>query len=169
MGPFNRIIFEEGARDDLSVAGDRAFIVSLSNEFEGIDYYCNSKVVHEYFVRKYIEGFERFDKHFNIDLANQLRSYLEQSFINGLEYETKAKSKKVGDMTVQAVHRYKYDTYDLVLRLVNKKKDIVKEDVIFTSDPDPFVVHFDVNKIEIDNDKLRVINKVREETLVYDL
>ncbi len=169
LGPFNRIIFEEGANDDLSVAGDRAFVVSLSNEFDGFGHYCDSETVHEYFVRKYIEGFERLDKHFNISLANQLRSYLDQCFTNGLEYETKAKSKKVGDITVHAVHRYKYDTYDLVVRLVNKKKDIVKEEVVFTCDPDPFVVHFDVNKVEIDDARLRVINKTREEVLAYDL
>lgn len=168
LGMFNRLIFEEGARDDLSIAGDRAFVISLNNEFTEIEYYRNAEVVHKYFVRKYIEGFERFDKHFNLGLTDQLRPYLEQHFINGFEYEKKAKSKKIGDVTVQAIHRYKYDTYDLVVRLVNKKKGVVKEDVVFTCDPDPFVVHYDVNKFEIDEKKLRVLNKVGEEVLVYE-
>jgi len=39
----------------------------------------------------------------------------------------------------------------------------------FTCDPDPFVVHFDVNKVEIDDHKVRAINKIREEHLVYEL
>jgi hypothetical protein len=32
-------------------------------------------------------------------------------------------------------------------------------------DADPFVVHFDVNRVEIDNNQIRVINKIRKETL----
>jgi hypothetical protein len=170
LGAFNRIIFEEDASDDLSVVGDKAFVVSLKKEFKGLEQYSSAEVVHEYFVRKYLEGFERFDKKFNLDLTEQLRLQLEDSFKNNcFEYEAKAKSKKVGDITVQVIHRYRYDTYDLVVRMIKKNKEIVAERVIFTCDPDPFIVHFEVNKVEIEDDKIRIINKNEEQTLVADL
>jgi hypothetical protein len=60
LGPFNRIIFEEGSVDDLSVSGDRAFVVCLVEEFVSLEKLSGEKLVHEYFVKKYMEGFERF-------------------------------------------------------------------------------------------------------------
>jgi hypothetical protein len=167
LGPFNRIIFEEGNSDDLSIAGDRAFVVCLEGEFERIDQFSSENTVHDYFARKYLEGFERFDNHFDQNLLTQLRPLLEQHFKDGYKYESKAKSKKLNDLTIQALHRYIYDRYELVVQKVNKNKEIEKEQVVFTCDPDPFVVNYDANKIEIDEDKIRVINKIREEHLVY--
>lgn len=169
LGKFNRFVFEEGERDDLSIAGDRAFVVCLEEEFEHTQGLNDKKSVHNFFVRKYLEGFSRVDKHFGLNLTEQLREVLATELSDKFEFESKVKSKKEGDLTVLVVHRYKYDSYDLVVRVLDKNKEVVEENVLFSCDPDPFKVHFDVNKVEIDNGQINVINKVREKTLVYDL
>ncbi|MCV2883592.1 hypothetical protein OE749_02620 [Aestuariibacter sp. AA17] len=169
LGFFNRIVFQEGNDRDMSAVGDKAFRVCVEPEFYSLNQFATEGDVHRYFTTKYLEGFARFDKQFNLNLTADLQAKLENSFTDGLKYDIKAKPKKVGDVTVQALHRYKYDSYTLVVQKINKKKEILDEQVIFTCDPDPFVVHFDVNKVEIDDSKVRVINKVREVTLVYDL
>ncbi len=169
LGFFNRIVFQEGNDRDMSVVGDKAFRVCIEPEFTSIDKLATESDVHQYFTRKYLEGFARFGKQFNLDLTTDLQLQLEHSFTDGYKYETKAKSKKIGDATVQVLHRYRFDSYTLVVQKINKKKEIFDEQIIFTCDPDPFVVHYDVNKVEIDASKVRVINKVREESLIYEL
>lgn len=165
LGFFNRIVFQEGNDKDLSIVGDKAFRVCVKQEFEGFENLSTDERVHNYFVKKYLEGFERIDQKFNLNFTGELRSQIEQQFKNGLKYETKAKVKKVKDVTVQAIHRYKYDKYELVVQIIGKNKKIAKEKVVFECKPDPFVVHFDVNRVEIENNQVRVINKIREETL----
>ena len=63
LGLFNRIIFEEGNRDDLSICGDKAFVVCIAKDFQSITELKDESVIHDYFVRKYLEGFERLDSH----------------------------------------------------------------------------------------------------------
>ncbi len=169
LGFFNRIVFQEGNDRDMSVVGDKAYRVCLDPEFVSLDQFATEDDVHRYFTRKYLEGFARFDKQFNLNLTPDLQAKLENGFTDGFKYDTCAKSKKIGDVTIQVLHRYKYDSYDLVVKTIGKKKEILGEKVIFTCDPDPFVVHFDVNKVEIDDGKVKVINKVREESLVCEL
>jgi len=167
LGSFNRVVFEEGQKNDFSIVGDKAFVICLSEEFEGIHNFWKANDVHDYFVRKYIEGFEKLDTKFDLNLTDQIRSVLEVKFSNCLEYEVKAKSKKIRSFTVQVIHRYKYDIYELLVRVLDGKKEIVKEVVIYSYDPDPFVVNYDVNKIEIDASSVRVINKLRENTIIF--
>ncbi|MGR5287731.1 hypothetical protein ACP3V5_20605 [Vibrio maritimus] len=169
LGLFNRIVFQEGNDSDMSIVGDKAFRICVEPVFASLEQFTTEEDVHRYFTKKYLEGFARFDKEFNLNLTTDLQTMLEHTFSDGFKYDTRAKSKKIGDMTVQVLHRYKYDRYDLVVQKIRKKKEYFDEQVILTCDPDPFVVHFDVNKVEIDDSKVRVINKVREESLVYDL
>lgn len=169
LGFFNRIVFQEGNDRDMSVVGDKVYRICVESEFTSLDQFATEDDVHRYFIRKYLEGFARFDKQFNLDLTTDLQAKLEHSFTDGFKYDTKAKAKKVGNVRIQVLHRYKYDSYDLVVQKISKKKEILDEQVILTCDPDPFVVHFDVNKVEIDDSKVRVVNKVREESLVYVL
>ena len=63
FGLFNRIVFEEGAADDLTIVGDRAFVVCIAKDFQSITELKDESVIHDYFVRKYLEGFERLDSH----------------------------------------------------------------------------------------------------------
>lgn len=169
LGLFNRIVFQEGNDRDMSIVGDKAFRVCVEQEFTSLEQFTTKEYVHRYFTKKYLEGFARFDKEFNLNLTTDLQPLLEHGFCNSFKYDIKVKSKKIGSKTVIALHRYKYDRYDLVVQMVNKEKEVLDEQVIFSCDPDPFIVHFDVNKIDIDNSKMRVINKVRETTIFYEL
>lgn len=163
------MIFEEGNDKDMSVVGDKAFLVCINPEFLSLDQFANDDDVHRYFTRKYLEGFSRLDKHFNLSLAQDLQMKLEHGFANRFKYETVIKSKKVGDVIVRVLHRYKFDSYVLVVQFISKTKAILDEKVIFSCDPDPFIVHYEINKVEIDGSKVKVINKVRKESLVYEL
>lgn len=80
LGFFNCIIFEEGAEEDLSVVPDRAFIVALKQDSEGMDRLRTEQLVHEYFSRKYLEGFARFDGHFGTTLSKDARDFLAREF-----------------------------------------------------------------------------------------
>jgi len=169
LGFFNRIIFEEGEIDDLSLAGDRAFVVCLSEEFFDNGNMIDPQVAHRYFVRKYLEGFKRFDAKFGLQLAEQLQVVIENQFSDFLEYEIKAKSKRLGDLSVQVFHQYKCNSYELIVRIFNKQKDLVKEDVAFMRTPDPISIEYDVDKIEIEEGRLRIISSVGEETIMFYL
>jgi len=169
LGAFNRIVFEEGSCDDLTIVGDRAFVVSIAEEFSGFEAFSSEGYVHKYFVRKYIEGFRRFDKKYNLSLADELRIEIDRKFAGGLKYEVKLKSIKKAAFVVNLVHRYGYSAYELVVRLIDKDKVVIKEIVLFSCDPDPFVVHYEINRIEVVGRELRVINKIRETVLTCDL
>lgn len=168
LGLFNRIVFQEGNDRDMSIVGDKAFRVCIKSEFTSLEQFATKDDVHKYFINKYLEGFSRFDKQFDLNLTTDLEENLEDYFSDEFKYESKAKSKKIGDVIVQVLHRYKYDRYELVVQTISKKKEILDEQVIFTGDPDPFVIHYDINKIEIDDSTVKVINKVREQTLSHN-
>jgi phage-related protein len=97
-----------------------------------------------------------------LDLSTGLNFFLENQFGDGLKYEVGAKSKRQGDVTIQVLHRYRCDRYELVMQKINKNKNLEQEKIMFSCDPDPFVVDYHVNKVEIEGGKVRIMNKVRE-------
>jgi hypothetical protein len=67
------------------------------------------------------------------------------------------------------VKRYKYDAFDLLLRVIDKRGVRLSETVIFNFVPDPYRVYFNVHKVEINEDCIRVINQNGELTKEFVL
>ncbi|WP_375753658.1 hypothetical protein [Vibrio sp. HN007] len=169
LGTFNRFVFQEGYHEDMSIVGDKAFRICVKPEFTSMEKFTSSEFTHCYFVRKYLEGFSKIDQKFGLNLEDELRQKMKLKFEGGYKYDAKAKSKKVGKVIVQLLHRYQFDRYKLVFQCIDHCKNVQDEKVIFESEPDPFTVHFDINKIEIDEHKVRVFNKIRQEHLLVEL
>lgn len=169
LGSFNRIIFEEGDKDDLSIAGDRAYVVCLSQDFAGFKELNNAHVIHDYFTRKYLEGFAKLDGEFSLNLTAQLSIFLNKIFHGNFEYEILIRSKKNHDYDYQVLGRYRYDQFDLIVRKLDSRNAVLNHEVIFSCLPDPFVVDYDVHQVLINSNSVRVTNKVRDEILVYNL
>lgn len=168
LGEFNRFVFEEGGkfREDLTIQGEKAFIVCVSLEYPGL-VLETALEVHRYFVRKYLEGFERVDAHFNLHLTPELRVAIENEYASGeYSYEKKIAGKRLHERSVQLFHHYDHKEYRLIMR-VKSGKDQSHERTLFTGDPDPFIVKFDVNKVEISKDGLKVINAIGAQTLRF--
>ena len=70
LGLFNRIVFEEArSQDDCKIVGDKAFCICVTPEFVSLEEFNSKERAHQYFVAKYMEGFARFDQHFNLALS----------------------------------------------------------------------------------------------------
>lgn len=172
LGNFNSIIFREG-RDhiqdqDMSVVGEKAFLVTLDSEFKALQENPTNEALHEYFKNKYLEGISKFDKKFNLSLKNQLQPEIESAFKDKLKYEFPAKDKKYKGVTIRALHRYTPDHYSLVAQELDNDK-LLKEEVICTCEPDPFLAKFKVNKIEIKNNFIFVTNGIDETHTTHNL
>lgn len=157
LGEFNRFVFREkvAPEHDLRVVGEKAFAVGIELEYP--DFVLETAPeVHEYFVRKYLEGFERVDSHFNLQLTPELREAIAIEYASGeYFYEKKIAGKRLEGKSVQLFHHYDHKEYQS------------HERTLFTGDPDPFIVKFDVNKVEISKDGLKVINAIGAQTLRF--
>jgi hypothetical protein len=171
LGEFNRVLFQEASTDEdfMIVMGTKTLKVDLLKDFKSLDQFSNAQVTHDYFKRKYIEGFKRFDAHFGLNLTPDLIVFLEDYFKNGLMYEKEMKSKRMQGHKYQVVKCYKYNTFDLMLRITDKQGVQLSEAVIFEMKPDPYIVYFDVNKVEINEDCIRVINRNDKLTTTFFL
>lgn len=170
LGEFNRILFTEAdIKSDLKEVGIKAFNVFLAEDFRSLDQFSNAEVTHGYFKRKYIEGFKRVDAHFGLNLTSKLEMFLDDHFKNGYVYEKEMKSKRIRDYKFQVVKRYKYNAFDLVLKIINKQGYLISENVIFNFLPDPFRIHFNVHKIEINENYINVLNQNGELTKTFIL
>src|SRR5262245_8677310 len=103
LGAWNRIVFEEGCAKDLTIAGDRAFAVRLDDEFTSLESLSSADIVHRYFARKYLEGFERFDEHFELDLTSAVRAYCDE---RRYSYEKQFASRKIAGIAYAVVGVY---------------------------------------------------------------
>lgn len=172
LGKFNRVIFQEGydyVQDhDLSVVGDKAFLVRLTSKFRKVQAESTEQELHVYFSENYLEGFNKFDRCFNLNLKEAMQSEIDSSFKEGLKYESVAKIKKNKNLTVRVIHRYTPDRYSLVAQKLDKQERLLHEDVICTCEPDPFLAKFEVSKVEIKNDLVVVTNGLGNEHVIYD-
>lgn len=159
LGEFNRVLFQEESNiKDFKVVGVKALAVCLTKEFESLDQFINAEVTHQYFKRKYVEGFKRFDAHFGLNLTPELETFLNDYFKYGYVYEKEMKSKRINGLKHQVLKQYKYDVFNLVLRVLDKSGAMVKETILQSGKPDPFLVHYNVNKVNILDDKIQVLS-----------
>jgi hypothetical protein len=170
LGDFNRILFTEAdIKSDLKEVGIKAFNVFLAEEFHSLDQFNNAEVTHQYFKRKYVEGFKRFDAHFGLNLTPELETFLNDYFKNGYVYEKEMKSKRINGLKHQVLKQYKFDVFNLVLRVLDKSGAMVKETILQSSKPDPFLVHYNVNKVNILDDKIEVLGSTGKVEAEYSL
>jgi hypothetical protein len=159
LDKFSRIGFEEVVDNkDLRVFESvKLFKINLVQDFQSLDQFSNAEVTHQYFKRKYIEGFKRFDAHFGLSLTSELETFLDDYFKNGYVYEKEMKSKRINGLKHQVLKQYKYDLFNLVLRVFHNSGALLKETILQNGKPDPFLVHYNVNKVNILNDKIQVL------------
>ncbi len=168
LGSFNRFVFRENVEPvhDLNVVGEKAFAVGISLEYPEVDLQT-AQGVHQYFVRKYLEGFERVDAHFGLSLTEELREVLAQEYVLGnYFYEKKIAGKRLSDSSVQLFDHYTHEEYQLILR-TTIRRELVREEVIFTFEPDVFRVKFRVKKFNITDEGVEVIDSLGRQTLFH--
>lgn len=175
VGRFNRIVFEEGSRFDLEVVGDRAFAVRLSEStmdegspfrVGGIGTYGQ---LHQYFVRKYLEGFKRFDAHFGLALSPKLELFLAGSSAEKYVFEKLAGKYKIDIGSLEMLHRYWPDRYELIARIASANGHPPEERVLLELIPDPFKVHYHVAKIEVEGRRVTITNRTDSGVEVREL
>lgn len=167
LGEFNRFVFQEFVEpaEDLKVVGEKAFAVGVSLEYPDV-VLVTAEDVHRYFVRKYLEGFERVDTHFNLQLTAELREAIDREYASGeYFYEKKLASKRIDGKSVQLFDHYTHEEYTLIMR--TKVGSQVEERVLFRFEPDVFRVKYRIKKCEISPEGVRVLNSVGKETLYY--
>ena len=172
LGKFNRIVFSECNSTKLDFDCDtmfKNFRVNIAEEFKSLDQFTSAQVTHDYFKRKYIEGFKRFDAHFGLNLTPQLIAYLDGYFKNGYVYEKEMKSKRVDGLKHQVLKQYKYDVFNLVLRVFDKSGTLLKETVLQSGKPDTISVYYNVNKVNILEDKIEVLGSTGKVENQYPL
>lgn len=158
LGEFNRVLFqEENNNKDFKVVGVKALAVCLTEDFQSLAQFSSAEITHQYFRRKYIEGFKRFDAHFGLHLTPELETFLDDYFKNGYVYEKEMKSKRIDGLKYQILKQYQYDVFNLILRVFDKKGEMLKETILQSGKPDPFVVHYNVNKVNILDEKIEVL------------
>lgn len=159
IGKANRIIFTEHMGKVLVgvVEGMKFVEVDIDVEFQSLDQFSNEEVTYQYFKRKYIEGFKRFDAHFGLNLSPELEAFLDDYFKKSYVYEKEMKSKRISGLKHQVLKQYKYDVFNLVLRVFDKSGGLLKETILQSGKPDPFLVHYNVNKVNILEDKIEVL------------
>jgi hypothetical protein len=168
LGKFSRIGFQEGYSElDLTIYGTSAFVICTKIEFPS-QRLTQPKDIHDYFVRKYLEGFQRVDDHFKLELTRELQDQFQDHFQHdNYFYEKKKIGKKVGRTKIELVHHYTCESYILIARYFEGARHLADE-TLYEGVPDPFSVHFHINKIEFESRRVRIINKIGEETLVHD-
>ena len=166
IGAFNRLVFEEGGDecDDFKIVGNNALPVSIEQTYHELDSLLTSRGFHNYFVRKYLEGFRRFDSHFKTTFESYLSPLLDEKYNNELCYEKKMATKRLKNYRLQAIGSYSKDTFKLILNVYEKNK-LINSQTVFECEPDMFIVKYDLHKIEISDSVVSVFNKVREKTL----
>ena len=154
----NRIIFTE-KKPQFTLVGifDKHVLVKVDDEFNNLAQFNSAEATYDYFKRKYIEGFKRFDAHFGLNLTPDLITFLDDYFKDGYVYEKEMKSKRVNGLKHQVLKQYQYDVFNLVLRVFDKAGNLLKERVLQSGIPDPFLVHYNVNKVNILDDKIEVL------------
>ena len=166
MGCFNRVVFEESQNKDFAVEGDNALRVCLSEDFKSFDSFQSEDIVHDYFTKKYFEGFLKLDKKFGSELTVNLRALVENNFRDCCAYKKNIKTIGCPPKKYHLINLYYYNKFSLLVREIDKKQTI-NEEIIYSCQPDPFIVNYNVNKVDVRSDCILIFNKIREETAIY--
>ncbi|WJI14956.1 hypothetical protein MWN52_15200 [Pseudoxanthomonas winnipegensis] len=176
LGRFDRFVFVEGSRIDMRVVGDRAFAVNISETAkapgsplaqEGQN---STAETHSYFVGKYLEGFDRIDKHFNLSLAAPLAETLKMRFSQHLAYERPVHGQAVKKSRLRLFHRYTKDQYQLVARENDEQEGRApSEFILMELMPDPFQVHYHVSRVTVKGRRISIANATESKMIVRDV
>lgn len=166
LGKFNRIVFEEGGNgsNDFRVVGNNALPVSLEKSYEELEFHKSDREVHDYFVRKYLEGFRKFDDYYSTSLVKYLAPLLKEKYKDDLFYEKKMAAKRLGVLGLQAVGRYSKESFKLIIKSFEKNL-LTKSKVVFECEPDMFIVKYAAYKVVITDTSISIINKICDKTL----
>lgn len=118
--------------------------------------------MHVYFKRKYIEGFKRFDAHFKQNLTPYLIQFLEDYFKNSYLYKKEMKSRLINKRKCIVIKQYKYNAFNLLLRINDKAGTLISETVLETFEPDLYRVPYHFDKVELVDNKVRVFKSTKE-------
>lgn len=170
IGAFNRLVFSEGgdSKEDFIIVGNNALPVAIDESYDELSTLKSDLEFHNYYVRKFLDGFSKFDAHYESKFKDYLEPLIKDKYKDSLHFDKKMATKRVGHLRLQVVGRFTREKFTLNVFVFNKK-EMIKSQVIFECEPDMFIVKFDAYKVEIDDDKVRVINKVDEITLERDL
>lgn len=166
LGAFNRLVFEEGGDTarDFTIVGNSALPVSIEETYSELEALGSDREAHNYFVRKYLEGFRKLDDHYSSTFEAYLEPLINTKYEDDLFYEKKMAGKRTDGLHFQVMGRYSRSTFKLIVN-VYEKKNLVKSIPIYDSEPDMFTVKYDVHKVEVTDTVITVINKLREITL----
>ena len=169
LGNFNRIVFEEGDQDDFSVVGNNALVVCIVKEFTSFEDLQSQQQVHSYFLRKYLDGFGRFEKHYGVQLVGELDGFLDSYFSEEYAYRKKLASRQVHGKTYAVIGKYTYDSYSLIVEQSTKQLGVLRREAIYSAPPDPFVVRYDVHSVKFEAAGIRVTSTAGGETAFFPL
>jgi len=170
VGAFNRLVFEEGgcSSEDFQVVGNNALPVSIGYTYEELSSLDSNRSIHEYFVRKFLEGFKRFDDHFSTSYVDLLEPLIKEKYQDELYFEKKMATKRIGNLRLQAVGRFSSNSFDLIIKVFDGRS-LIKSKVIYQCEPDMFIVRFHAYKVDITEELVSIISKVDEKTLELNI
>lgn len=170
LGAFNRLVFSEGGDSsrDFGIVGNNALPVAISNTRAELTTATTDREAHDYYIRKLIEGFEKFDANFKSTFVKYLKPLLIAKYEHSLHFEKKMGAKRIDGRRIQVIGRYERNSFKLLVNVFSNNT-LVKSVVIFECEPDMFVVKYDVYKVEVNDQRIVVFNKVREKTLEREI
>jgi len=170
LGAFNRLVFSEGGDStrDFNVVGNNALPVAISDTRGELYTLESERDFHDYYIRKLLEGFQKFDEHFKSTFVSNLKPLISAKYEGGLNYEKQMASKPIDGQRIQVVGSYDRKSFKLLVN-VYTKKELLKSIPIFECEPDMFIVKYEAHKVEINDKSIVVINKVREKTLEREI
>jgi hypothetical protein len=167
FGQFNRIVFEEGDQDDFAVVGNNALVVCIAKEFTSFEELQSQEQVHSYFVRKYLDGFGRFDQHYGVKLADELGNFLGSYFADEYVHQKKLASRVVRGTKYDVYGKYSYESYSVIVAASSKKLGVIGKETIYSLPPDPFVVRNRVHSVKFGTTGIRVLSAAGNETAFF--
>lgn len=170
FGAFNRLVFSEGGdvAGDFHIVGNSAFDVAVDDTYSKLETLKTNREIHNYYISKFLEGFKKLDSHFKSSFVEYLTPLLEEKYKKELYYEKKIASKVIKGHKVQVDSRYEREFFKLFVNIYHKKQ-LVKSEIIFQCEPDMFITKYEVNKVFIEEEKITILNKIRETSIEYDL
>ncbi|HDS1074489.1 TPA: hypothetical protein QDZ65_001499 [Stenotrophomonas maltophilia] len=177
LGPFNRLVFVEGSKVDMQVMGDRALAVRISEPacasgapFAPERETTSTVDIHNYFVSKYLEGFNKVDAYFGVSLSKPLAEAIMVHFSNGYTYETAIAGRGARDGKLRLFHRYATDRYQLVAVEADGEADgLAAEYTLMELIPDPFKVSYHISNIVIEGRRISIANKTGSAVVVKEI
>ncbi len=138
--------------------------VALSKTYSKIEDIESDREAHKYYVRKFMEGFNKLDKNFLCSFSKYLEPLIKENFSDKLFYEKKVATKRTDTVRLQTITRYSRKEFNLLIKVFEKNR-LVKSCSIYKCEPDMFIAKYHVNKVEITDVDIIVTNKVQESTL----